>query len=170
MGPGKNQININRVGRWIWGCLKAFMKKHQISRLVPGLPKSWKLVQGLPKFNTHFAAEITRIPTSLESWFLQYFSCQKLVSNPRCQDSNTFFNQRYPKKSENGIATSIPNQQKLKPGRQRVFPCAPKCPRIAPGSPRTPKWSHQACQWMRLSTKYHNILYKNAKNLNALKF
>ena len=38
-------------------------------------------------------------------------------------------------------------------GSKDVLCCAPQCPKIVPGSPRTPKLSHQACQMTGLGTK-----------------
>ena len=35
---------------------------------------------------------------------------------------------------------------KSKPGPPSALCCAPQCPKIVPGSPRLPTWSHQACQ------------------------
>ena len=46
-------------------------------------------------------------------------------------------------------------------------PILTQCPRIVPGYPSTPKWSHQACQMTSLGTMNPISLCKNAKNLQA---
>ena len=60
-----------------------------------------------------------------------------------------------------------PEIDKIKPGQQTVFSCAPECFKIAPGSPRTRKWRHHACQMTSLGTKNPRSLCKNVKNSQA---
>ena len=59
----------------------------------------------------------------------------------------------YPESSQNGDPKSTQNQKISKPGSQSVIPCAPRWPRIVPGSPKMQKWNHQACQITNLRPK-----------------
>ena len=94
-------------------------------------------------------------------------------SNPRHPDSNPniirkrnletsmtkhiLFHPSYPKRFQNGILNplEISKNASLDPEVG-----APRCPRIVPASPRTPKWTHQACQITSLGTNNLTSLAK----------
>ena len=79
----------------------------------------------------------------------------------------TFSGPRYPNNFQNGYPKSATNQNKMKLGLQRVLSFGPRCPKIDPRSPRTPKWRHRACQMTSSGTKKTISLPNNAKNYKS---
>ena len=54
-------------------------------------------------------------------------------------------------------------------GPQRFLCYAPQCPKISPGSPKTPKWTHQSCQMTRLRPKNTKIRLQHCQEYAILK-
>ena len=48
-------------------------------------------------------------------------------------------------------------------GPQSILPCGPRCSKIVPGTPKTQKSRHQACQMTSLGTKMTRSAPKSAK-------
>ena len=121
---------------------------------------------------------------SLESWEIQLLrksvfaihpSPNALFFNPRHPESHPKINRknnletsmtnlfllvrRYQKSCQNGSL----NQQNIDKFQAWTSKCPPQCPWIGSGPPKTPKWSHQACQTTGLGAK-HAKIHKIMKN------